>query len=189
MSVASGEPLLERRRMSRAEFDALPREVRAEYVRGVALMSPPPVYGHQWLEMRVVRFLIEALPGMEVATEVGLDLGDSLRIPDVVVYATVEEQYDETEWMPVPPVLVVEVLSRTTRTEDLLRKPMEYLAAGIAHYWIVDRKARALTALTAGDDGWTVVLELDDDNPRGDFEVTGHGRVTLDLTTLLRRPA
>ena len=189
MPVVSGEPLLERRRMSRADFDALPREVRAEYVHGVALMSPPANHGHQFLATWIAAFLTQALPEFYVSREAGLDLGDSLRIPDIVVYATFDEELGGTEWAQVPPVLVVEVLSRTTRSEDLIRKPEEYLRAGIAHYWIVDRKARTLTALTAGDDGWSVMLELDDDHPTGEFEVTGHGRVTLDLTTLLRRPA
>ncbi len=181
MAVVSVEPLLERRRMSREEFDSLPREVRAEYVHGVALMSPPAVHRHQFAAARLVRVLADALPELFVAHETGLDLGDSLRIPDVAAFTEVGEE----EWGTTAPVLVVEVLSRTTRSEDLLRKPEEYRRAGIGFYWILDRLAPSLTALESGPDGWDVVLELDTDNPTGAVQVGEHGTVDLDLATLV----
>lgn len=181
MAVMSSEPRLQRRRMSRAEFDALPREVRAEYVDGVALMSPPASPAHQVSAARLVRLLQDALPALYVAEQVGVELGDSLRIPDVVVF----DELEEREWMHRPPVLVVEVLSPTTRSEDLVRKPREYLRGGIAHYWTLDRQAPSLTARTAGDDEWHVVLVLDAEQPRGRVEIAGHGQVEIDLLALV----
>lgn len=185
MAVMSNEPRLERRRMSRAAFDALPREVRAEYVGGVALMSPPAPHAHQYAEMRIARLIGDALPRLRVGTEMGIDLGHSLRVADVAAYATTDDDDGDEVWGRVPPVLVVEVLSRTTRSEDLIRKPREYLRGGIAHYWILDRTTPALTALTARDDEWEVVLELDAERPRGTVEVVGHGHVDVDLLALV----
>ncbi|MFJ9316556.1 Uma2 family endonuclease [Pimelobacter simplex] len=188
MAVMSSEPRLERRAMSRAEFEALPREVRAEYVDGVALMSPPAPHAHQYAELRVARLIADALPQLRVGTEMGIDLGRSLRVADVAAYATTDDDGDgdgDEVWGRVPPVLVVEVLSRTTRSEDLIRKPREYLRGGIAHYWILDRTTPALTALTARDDEWEVVLELDAERPRGTVEVVGHGHVDVDLLALV----
>jgi len=187
MAVMSNEPRLERRRMSRAAFDALPLEVRAEYVDGVALMSPPAPHAHQYAELRVARLIGDALPQLRVGTEMGIDLGRSLRVADVAAYATSDDADGEGDevWGRVPPVLVVEVLSRTTRSEDLIRKPREYLRGGIAHYWILDRTTPTLTALTARDDEWEVVLELDAERPRGTVEVGGHGHVDVDLLALV----
>ncbi|WP_418063855.1 Uma2 family endonuclease [Pimelobacter simplex] len=181
MAVMSSEPRLERRAMSRAEFEALPREVRAEYVDGVALMSPPAFPAHQVAAGRLARVLQAALPHLYVAEQVGVELDRSLRIPDIAVLEALEER----EWVHRPPVLVVEVLSRTTRSEDLIRKPREYLRGGIAHYWILDRTTPALTVLTARDDEWEVVLELDAERPRGTVEVVGHGHVDVDLLALV----
>ena len=84
------------------------------------------------------------------------------------------------------PLVVVEVLSRSTRTEDLLRKSVEYQRAGVGQYWILDRDAGTLTALIRGDDGWELGLELDAASPRGQIGVGEHGSVALDLEWLLR---
>lgn len=183
MAVMSSEPRLERRPMSRAAFDALPREVRAEYVDGVALMSPPAAHFHQLAELRVARLLGNALPNLQVGTEMGIDLGGSLRIADVAAYEEIDD--GEAIWGRTPPVLVVEVLSRTTRSEDLVRKPHEYLRGGIAHYWVLDREAPSLTAYTAGEGQWEVALELDAGRPTGAVDLAGHGQVEVDLLALV----
>ena len=107
------------------------------------------------------------------------------RIPDVLA----TERPFEGSWADQVPVLVVEILSPSTRGEDTLRASTEYLAAGIAQYWIVDREHGSLTALTAAQDGWSVVLELDEDHPVGVVPISAdggtHGEVDLDLTALL----
>ncbi len=84
-SGAGGATRLERRPMSREEFDALPEGVRAEYVGGVALMSPPPHDRHNAVGFRLARLLSDALPGVEVLYEVGIEMAHSLRIADVAV--------------------------------------------------------------------------------------------------------
>lgn len=60
-------------------------------------------------------------------------------IPDVMVYAATEENIRLTA----TPVLVIEVLSQN-RADDLVVKTSRYAAAGLAHYWILDRVAGEL---------------------------------------------
>jgi Uma2 family endonuclease len=48
--------------------------------------------------------------------------------------------------MPAP-LLVVEVLSRTTSRRDRVEKRSYYLDAGVSEYWIVDREAKAVTVI------------------------------------------
>lgn len=67
-------------------------------------------------------------------------------------------------------------LSPATRTEDLVRKSTEYLAAGIGQYWIVDWGHRSLDVLEQGDDGWRSILRLDDDTPTGSVAVGATAR-------------
>jgi Uma2 family endonuclease len=74
---------------------------------------------------------------------------DTVRIPDVLVMAA--EQYDAMSAGAViilaepPPILVVEVVSPSTRTEDYRAKRIEYCVLDILEYWIVDLLAHSVT--------------------------------------------
>jgi Uma2 family endonuclease len=174
------EQTMERRRMSLAEFDALPREVRAEYVDGTAIVTPPARDTHGWVADEV-RGLLRAA-GLVAVREAGITYppGIKRRIPDV----TVLPRLSGAIWSEERPLLVVEVLSPTTRSEDLLRKPAEYLRAGIGQYWLLDPESRTLTVLVNGGEAWETLLELDEELPAGEVEV-GDVIVPVDLQALL----
>ena len=168
------------------DYLALPEWHRAEYVDGVALVSPSAVASHQRVSRRVANAVDAGCPGLFVVEAVGVWTGERRsRIPDVLATG----RPFEGSWSDQVPVLVVEILSPSTRGEDTLRKSTEYLAAGIAQYWIVDREHGSLTALAAAQDGWSVVLELEEDRPVGVVPISAdggtHGEVDLDLTALL----
>lgn len=172
---------ISRRPMTFEDYLALPEGTRAEYVNGEALMSPAPRSSHQRVSRRIANVLDECLD-VYVVEAVGVWTGERrTRIPDVLATSA---PFDDS-WAPEPPVLVVEVLSPSTRSEDTLRKSREYGDAGIGHYWLVDPDSRALTVLRNSCAEWEILLELDDTHPEGKVEVAGHGEVTLDLTSLL----
>jgi len=180
--AAMGRDVLERRAMSLEEFDALPREVRAEYVDGVALMSPPSSGGHQDAEVELVIALREALPGLVVRPEVGFQFPwGTRRIADVAVQAV----RDDVLWSSEVPLIIVEVHSPSTRNEDLFAKTRDYLRAGVGQYWLVDRQLGTLTVLARADGAWQPVLELDADHPTGEVSLGEHGTISLDLVALL----
>jgi Uma2 family endonuclease len=68
--------------------------------------------------------------------------GTGYRRPDLALF-TEQPPPDETYLDPALVRLVVEVVSRSTRAIDFEEKVMEYAAAGIPHYWIVDTKENA----------------------------------------------
>lgn len=172
----------ERRVMSREAFDRLPEKVRAEYVDGVAIMSPPSAGGHNATGLNVAVALRAAFPGTFITYERGVKLPTgALRIPDLAL----QRHGGDDHWSPEVPVLVVQILSPSTRDEDLFRKTDDYLRSGIAQYWIIDRSARTLTVLVNAGDRWEVGLSLSDDEPTGKVEVADLGSVDLDLTALL----
>ena len=49
------------------------------------------------------------------------------------------------------PILVVEVLSKTTQKRDLNEKRDFYMEKGVPEYWVVDRYARSVIRIGAGE--------------------------------------
>jgi len=68
--------------------------------------------------------------------------------PDVLVTRRVDVGPKNLER---PPLLVVEVLSPTTRAKDALLKRHVYEAAGVPTYWLVDPDEPSLTVLELRD--------------------------------------
>ncbi|MGA1283715.1 MAG: Uma2 family endonuclease, partial [Prochlorothrix sp.] len=68
---------------------------------------------------------------------------DTCRIPDIVVlpqdqWRTLKGKEAVITLEQTPPILVVEVVSESTKTTDYRYKQVEYSILGIPEYWIVD---------------------------------------------------
>ncbi|WP_460789029.1 Uma2 family endonuclease [Nocardioides maradonensis] len=178
------EEKLIRRPMSLEEYLALP-EGRVEWVEGEAIfLNASPRARHQRVAARLAA-LVEDATGLFCVEAVGFWTRPSRksRIPDVLATA---EPFDES-WAPTTPVLCVEVLSPSTRSEDLIRKSHEYVAAGVQQYWVVDIDGAELIAFRNDGDGWEELAVLDAQHPRVSIEIAGHGAVEIDLEWLFRR--
>ena len=82
-------------------------------------------------------------------------------------------------------MIVAEVLSPSTRGQDLVTKSHEYAAAGIGQYWLLDPDGRTLDVFALIDGGWASMLQLDGGAPSGSVAVGEHGVVEVDLRQLL----
>jgi Uma2 family endonuclease len=168
--------------MAWEEYLELPEKPKAEWVDGEVVVTPPVSVDHGFAVLGLGSVLRSALPGLSVVTEVGVRLPrNRLRAPDLMVV----DGWPEQKWVTVPPVLVVEVFSPSTRSEDTIRKSVDYLKGGIGQYWILDPELRALDVFANVDEGWERVLHLDDQHPSGDAAVGEHGTVHVDLRELL----
>ncbi len=58
--------------------------------------------------------------------------------PDLMVICDLEEHLDERDYYMGIPVLVVEILSKSTRSKDMVKKLDLYMKCGIGEYWIVN---------------------------------------------------
>lgn len=174
------EPSLRYVPMSWQEFVELPEDSHAEWVDGVAVMAPNAVDGHNQCQRRLANLIEASIAALHVSTDVSVRLPrNRVRRPDISAYA---EPMSGDDWlMPATPVLVAEVLSPSTRREDLIRKTPEYLEAGIAQCWIVDRSARVIEVLGNAGDHWQTLAVVDDDRPVAEVSVGAHGVVHLDL--------
>lgn len=181
----SVEPVdrLVRRPMPLEDYLALPEGVRAEWVDGMVVMAPHASTGHNEVLFRLALLLKGALPatGVHVEPNVVVAEGRRYRIPDLVVVPA----FKDVDWVRETPVLIAEILSPSTRSEDMLRKSRDYLEAGVGQYWIVDREARTILVQSNAVDRWEDLLVLHDAARAGEVQVGEYGAVALDLPALL----
>ena len=130
-----------------------------EYVHGEVIVHSPVYAEHQ----RLVFFLARLLAGFLEQTGLGGEvlLGPAglrlepevIREPDIFVLAP--EDAEKARGFPVEarPLLVVEVVSPSTRRLDLEVKPQEYARAEILEYWVVDRERRTFHQHLLADKG------------------------------------
>jgi Uma2 family endonuclease len=126
-----------------------------EFDDGCVEVLPMPSIAHQ----RLVDFLADALKAFLKRRRIA---GDVLRAPlpvrlrkgkyrepDVVFFRP--RRAKSPKGQPHGADLVMEVVSEgeQNRERDLVIKPAEYFAAGVAEYWIVDPQQRSITVLTA----------------------------------------
>lgn len=119
---------------------ALPESTaRIELVEGSLIVTPSPSAGHQFVLSRLSTMLQTQLGDEFVVMEnLGVDMGTSLRIPDLVVLRVddIDRRCDRID--PATVLLAVEVVSPSSVSQDRLVKPAQYAAAGIPGFWRIE---------------------------------------------------
>lgn len=140
---------------------------RYELLDGVLVVSPSPTVAHQRTSVQLAAALVAAAPADVEVFTAPLDVrlsDDTVVQPDIVVVRARDAVGSQLAGVP---LLVVEILSDSTRGNDLLLKRARYARAGIACYWIVEPVSGEFTLLRlAGADGYAV-------EGQGVLDVTG----------------
>lgn len=155
MDVVTIAPAAAGTRMTLGQWLAMPEdeEGRTELLEGVLVVAPaPPTEGHQRVVMGLSFFLklrcpstMEVLPG---PLGVLVPTRNSGLQPDLLILPRAG-QNDPNRL----PLLVVEVLSPSTRGRDQVEKRRLYAARGIPSYWLLDPGKPDLRVLELGDSG------------------------------------
>lgn len=126
---------------------------RYELLDGSLLVSPVPGLRHQKITYRLHAVLEQAAPPeLEVVGApfmLKTAANDELQ-PDVLVARAAD--LTETH-LPVPPVLAVEVLSRSTELHDRNSKKALYERLGVGSYWVIDPSVPLLEVHELDADG------------------------------------
>lgn len=112
----------------------LPEHVgeRIELIDGSFVVSATPLSTHQICAKRLVRILDDAAPAdMEVVEAFGLQAGDEVPVPDVIVGNADVMLSSVSVLQPYDTYAVVEIVSQGNRRRDYQEKPRIYAAAGI----------------------------------------------------------
>jgi Uma2 family endonuclease len=145
------------------DYAALPDDgKRHELVAGELYVVPAPNLSHQDVAKRLFRkldaFFEENKLGEVFFAPLDVILGPhDVAEPDILV-VTDPSQFS-TRGIEGPPSLLVEILSPSNRTHDLVTKARRYLELRVEHYWIVDPDARRLICQRAAADRWVTVAE------------------------------
>jgi prevent-host-death family protein len=65
--------------------------------------------------------------------------------PDIMIICDLEDKLNEDDYYKGVPSLVVEVLSKSTRRKDLIKKLDLYMSCGVSEYWIVNPDNQEVT--------------------------------------------
>ncbi len=137
------------------DYLALKTRQLIEFTDGCLEFLPLPYRTHQIL----VKWLFKRLDAFVEPLRLGAAYFAPLRVktavkkyrePDVVYLSRErEKQYPDRSRPPFGADLVMEVVSEgeEARDRDLRQKPIDYAAAGIAEYWIVDPENRTITVM------------------------------------------
>lgn len=175
------EEPIQRIPMSLAEYMELPEKPKSEWVEGVALIMPPARPKHGALQFELSALLGNSLRNCHGLVESGLRMPNSRRVPDIMIV----DNLTDAVWIDSSPIILAEIISPATRTQDMINKAAEYAAKGAGQYWIVDREFRLITILLNRDGQWKDAIEVNDEHPVADIPVGEYGTVHLDLNALL----
>jgi Uma2 family endonuclease len=135
------------KRWSLDELHRLPDDGnKYEVVRGDLFVTPPPSVKHE----EIASVLAEILHRYVAAQRLGRVYGpraviralESEADPDLMV-RPVSPGTEAWDRAPLP-ILVVEIVSGSTRRRDHIQKRQFYLELGIPEYWIVDGQTRSV---------------------------------------------
>lgn len=139
-------------------WDELPESIcrRIEVIDGQVVFMQSPSEDHQGaalvlpaaLNPKMRAYAEEHDLCLKVRQEYDLRLADDPlhhRKPDVIVYKCVE---GGARPRPQDTLLVIEIISPSSRVIDKIDKLGEYAEAGVPHYWIVETRAGAISTVT-----------------------------------------
>ncbi len=123
--------------------------LRMELINGEIHLLAPPSIGHQEILGRLHLIFNEYFKGKKcrvflASFDVHFKKNDlkepDVMQPDLLVACDLENNVTEKgKYMGIP-TLVVEILSESTRSKDMIDKLNTYRLAGVKEYWIVDQK-------------------------------------------------
>lgn len=131
-----------------------------EYIDGIVYMSPSPSTKHQRISSRLqMKFgiftegthceVFDAPYDIELKKD-GIE-GTRIVIPDISVICD-KSGFTDARYVGVPS-LIVEILSPSNQSHDLITKLNLYMKYGVEEYWIVNPMLESITVYSLNDEG------------------------------------
>lgn len=137
------------KKVSYAEFMEIYEnsELRMEYINGEIVLLASPSTFHQDIAGNLHVQLRTYLKGKKCKVffapfdvhfyKKGLDTPDVMQ-PDLLIVCDYDEAVNERDRYMGTPTLCIEILSKSTRSKDMIDKLNTYMLSGVKEFWIVD---------------------------------------------------
>jgi Uma2 family endonuclease len=150
------------------EFEELRKETdqQLEYIDGVVYMSPSPNTKHQRISMKLSAFLFHLLDGKNcevLAAPYDIELVDEesdqkkIIIPDLSIICD-KSGFTELKYIGVPE-LIIEIISPSYQSHDLILKTNLYQKFRVKEYWIINPILNNIMVYTIGVDNQYRLIE------------------------------
>ncbi|MEH1837222.1 MAG: Uma2 family endonuclease [Nostoc sp.] len=127
-------------------------DITYELFDGQAIPKMSPKFFHAKLTRVLLNLIEQSCEGKgEVCPEWAVALTrrgqDWMPIPDIlyISYERLPANWDENEACPVPPDLVIEIISPGQTFGQMAAKAKDYLDVKVLRVWVLDSKARSIT--------------------------------------------
>lgn len=132
-----------------------------EYIDGIVCMSPSPSTNHQRISAKLTTEFMLFLKGKScevLAAPYDIELhndnieGKKIVIPDLSVICN-KEGFTNNKYIGVP-TLIVEILSPSNQSHDLVTKLNIYMKYGVKEYWIINPMKESITIYNLDENGY-----------------------------------
>jgi len=174
-----------RRKLDYSDYVATPDDgKRYEIIEGDLYVNPSPSPMHQRVSRRLQRQLERYFHGRSIGEvfNAPIDLilsHHNVLVPDLVVVS--DPELISKRGIEGPPLLIVEILSPSTRKQDRGAKARRYAESGVEHYWIVDPENKRLECHRLTDRAFRLIAEVEGDST---FEHPDWDGLKIDLAAL-----
>ena len=136
------------KRWTLEELHSLPDDGnKYELVRGDLFVTPPPSHAHELISARLAELLVPYVSrhglGYVFHPRAVFRFGGSEVEPDLMVVPPAVAEAKNWNDSPTP-ILMIEIVSPSTRRRDYESKRALYSDSGIPEYWIVDPDTRSV---------------------------------------------
>jgi Uma2 family endonuclease len=143
-------------------YKMLPEGTLAELIDNMVYDSPSPVYGHQSISKIILHKLVEEVEYkgkgevFHAPFDVYLDEIANAVQPDLIVVLNDNLKIiDRCGHIHGVPDLLIEILSKSNKNHDLVRKKELYERFGVKEYWIIDPETKKTIGFEFKDDHYT----------------------------------
>ena len=162
-----------------------------EILDGMLVREPAPYVHHQRVSRRLQRLLEDYFASRDPAGEVfnapiDVTLSDTNVLqPDLIYVPGACSEIMEEARIDGAPHLVVEILSKWTRSKDRVRKRNIYEREQVPHYWVVDPEDEAIEAYALRNGAYVL---RSSGLSEGEFVHPDFPSLAFDLAALWKRP-
>ena len=142
------------RTLTVADLYAMPeseRGERYELIDGDLFVNPAPTWRHQTISSNLLVHVSGHVRSLRLGwlrDNVGVRIGESTYvIPDLVFISRERQEIIGEASIEAAPDLVVEILSPSTRRNDLVLKRSLYARIGVREYWIIEPATQVVNVL------------------------------------------